>query len=116
MVGGLAEPNVPVTVFNFGAARVGDVVPFQGVEVQNIAAAPAEGQNAEIGTPTAGVLTNSGAIASLPPGDNDATSLQVGIDTASAGGINGTATITFESDGAFKSGTTTPLGTQALGK
>jgi hypothetical protein len=80
-----------------GNVREGAVSPTAFVSVTNEATGNLQaGLNAAI-TGNAPV-TASGSFDMLLPGGTDATSLQVGMNTATAGAIDGTATIAFVSD------------------
>jgi hypothetical protein len=104
-----ATPN-PV---NFGNVRVGTVVADQALSISNTRVGLGEGLNASISTATPG-LTATGTITSLQPPTADSTSLKIGMNTATAGSRNGTATIALASDGTFNNGTTTPLPSQNI--
>ncbi len=80
-----------------GNARVGATSPTAFVSVTNQATLdPQAALNASItGNPP---ITASGSFNLLDPGQTNATSLQVGMNTATAGAINGTATLAFVSD------------------
>ncbi|MFN0126194.1 MAG: beta strand repeat-containing protein [Verrucomicrobiales bacterium] len=96
----------------FGNFHVGDVAPSQVLSLTNNVANDgfSEALNASIGGATGGVTTNGGAFSLLGPGATNSTALSVGIDTATAGSKNGTATISLASDGTGSSG----LGLTAL--
>jgi hypothetical protein len=80
-----------------GNVRVGATSPTATVSVTNQATGnPQAALNASI-TGNAPV-TATGSFTLLAPGATDATSLQVGMNTAAAGAVNGTATIAFVSD------------------
>ena len=88
--------NTPQPI-QLGNVRVGDLSPTAAVSVTNQATGnPQAALNASI-TGNAPV-TASGSFTLLAPGATDATSLQVGMNTATAGAVNGTATIAFVSD------------------
>jgi hypothetical protein len=109
----LAEPELETPgVVNFGNFHIGDADPVQSVVITNGAAQDgySESLDATIGSATGGVTTNGGSINLLAPGGTNSTALAVGISTAAAGAINGTASIDLTSDGAGSSG----LGTTAL--
>ena len=104
-----AVPFVPNTTLSIADSHVGEVAQ-QGVEVVNVAVAGSDGANAQfIGTGGDGVH-DSGSIANLVAGGSDSTSMQVGIDTASAGAKSGSATIELSTDGVV-TGTTEVFGT-----
>ena len=104
-----ATPN-PV---NLGNVRIGAVSPTQALTISNTLVGPGEGLNASISTAAPG-LTATGSFTSLQGGNADTSSLVVGMNTASAGLKNGTATITLASDGSFNSGVTTALPSQTV--
>jgi hypothetical protein len=104
-----AAPN-PV---NLGNVRVGAASPTQALTLSNTAVGPAEGLNASISTTSSG-LTASGTFSSLQAGQTDNSSMVVGMNTATAGLKNGTATIALASDGSYNNGVTTSLGTQTI--
>jgi hypothetical protein len=86
------------------AARVGDLSPSAGVSVTN--SSPdvyTEGLKASVGTSSAG-FTASGAIANLAAGGTDASTLRVGLNTATAGTFNGSAALALTSTGAGTTG------------
>ncbi|MEP6810122.1 MAG: choice-of-anchor D domain-containing protein, partial [Chthoniobacterales bacterium] len=89
----------------FGVVHIGDAVSTVGVSLTNNVPADgfSESLNATIGGGTNGV-TASGSFTHLAPGATNNSSLQVGINTATAGSRNGTATIGLISDGASSSG------------
>ena len=91
-----AAPN-PV---NFGIVHVGTAV-SQTLSISNLATADvfSEKLDGSIGGGTGGVVAN-GSFTGLAASASDTTHLSVGVNTASAGTISGTATITLQSDGA----------------
>jgi len=92
-----ASPLINTATIALGNVRVGADSPTGIVSVTNVATvAPQAALNASIST--SAPLTASGSFNLLAPGATDATSLQVGMNTASAGSRNGTATIAFVSD------------------
>ena len=90
----------------FGNFHVGDAAPSQALSITNNVPNDgfSEALNATIGSPTGGVTTNGGSFNLLAPGATNTASLSVGIDTASAGNKNGTATLGFATDGTGSSG------------
>ena len=109
-----ASPAAPNPV-SFGNVRVGSVAQ-QALTIANTAANDgfSERLNASIGGATAGV-TAAGSFSGLAPQASNSSSLVVGIDTASAGVRNGTATISLASDGTGTSGLgVTPLTAQTV--
>ena len=92
-----ASPVINNSPINLGNVRVGDTSPTQFVSVTNQATvAPQAALNAAISGNAP--ITASGSFDLLGPGGTNNSSLQVGMNTASAGAINGTATIGFVSD------------------
>ena len=92
-----ASPVINTPTIALGNVRVGDTSPTQFVSVTNQATvAPQAALNASIST--AAPLTASGSFNLLLPGSTDNTSLQVGMNTATAGSRNGTATLSLVSD------------------
>ncbi|MGZ4984164.1 MAG: choice-of-anchor D domain-containing protein, partial [Chthoniobacterales bacterium] len=90
----------------FGIVHIGDT-PSQALSISNTAVNDAfsEKLDGSIAASTGGV-TASGSFSLLAPGAPANTSLSVGIDTATAGNKNGTATISLVSDGTGTSGLT----------
>ncbi len=92
-----ALPVINNASVNFGNLRIGSAAPSQLVSVTNQASGNAQAAlNASIGG--AGAVSASGSFTLLDPGATNATSLQVGIGTATAGAVNGNASIAFVSD------------------
>ena len=90
----LNTPNVTLV------ARVGDAAPSANVSVTNSSPDTfTEGLKANIGG-TASPFTSGGSIANLAAQGTDASSLHVGLNTATAGASTGTATVNFSSTGA----------------
>ena len=82
---------------NLGNVRIGSASPSALVSVSNQATGNAQAAlNATISGNAP--ITASGSFNLLAPGATDASSLSVGMSTASAGAIGGTATIAFVSD------------------
>ena len=109
----LAQPSAATpNPINFGNVRVGATAPSQALTISNQATAPADGLNASISTATAG-LTASGSFSGLAPGATDNTSLVVGMNTATAGSRNGTATVALVSNGST-TGSPTTLPSQTI--
>ena len=109
-----ASPATPNPV-NFGNVRVGAAA-TQALTIGNAAANDgfSEKLNALIGAATAGI-TAAGSFNLLGPQSTNNASLVVGIDTATAGARNGTATISLASDGSGTSGLgITPLTPQTV--
>jgi hypothetical protein len=112
-----ASPSVhtpePVT---FGIVHVGDTVTGTALSITNNATNDgfSESLNGSIGGGTNGV-TASGSFTGLAPGSTNNSSLVVGINTATAGTRNGTATIGLVSNGTGSSGLgLTTLGSQTV--
>ena len=92
-----ALPVINTPTITLGNVRVGATAPTQFVSVTNQATtAPQAALNASIST--GAPLTASGSFNLLDPGATNATSLQVGMNTATAGSRNGVATVAFVSD------------------
>ena len=101
----------------FGNFHVGDAVSNVFLSVMNNVANDgfSESLNAMIGGATGGVFTNGGSFTGLAPGGTNNSSLSVGISTATAGSQNGTATLSFVSNGNGSSGLgLTNLGSQTV--
>jgi len=90
----------------FGVVHVGDSVAHQLLSVTNNVPNDgfSESLNGSIGGATGGVTSNGGSFVGLAPGGTNNTSLGVGINTATAGNMNGTATVSFQSNSAGSSG------------
>ncbi|MFZ0009304.1 MAG: choice-of-anchor D domain-containing protein, partial [Steroidobacteraceae bacterium] len=109
----LAQPSAATpNPINFGNVRVGAAPLSQALTISNQATAPADGLNASISTATAG-LTASGSFSGLAPGATNNTSLVVGMNTATAGSRNGTATVALVSNGST-TGSPTTLPSQTI--
>ncbi|MGS4946643.1 choice-of-anchor D domain-containing protein [Meridianimarinicoccus sp. RP-17] len=82
---------------DLGAARVGDAALSAALSVTNVATG---GDQAALSATIAGSgpVTAAGSFDLLDPGATDDTSLTVGIETAVAGALSGTATLGFVSD------------------
>ena len=92
-----ASPLVNTPTLNLGNVRVGAISPTANVSVTNVATvAPQAALNASISGNAP--ITASGSFNLLNPGATNNSSLSVGMNTAAAGAINGTATIAFVSD------------------
>ncbi|HYP68294.1 MAG TPA: choice-of-anchor D domain-containing protein [Thiobacillaceae bacterium] len=113
-----ANAVVAATPIAFGNVHVNDVVAQQEVSIQNATitnAAFQEGLNAGFGALGSGITSNSGTITNLGAGGSDSSTLKVGINTGTAGAINGTAQILLTSNGSTTSGlTNTPLTSQTV--
>ncbi len=113
----LASANT-VTAVSFGNVHVGDAV-SQAITIQNTAATGAftEKLDASFGSATDSRITNnSGTISLLAAGATDSTSMVIGVNTSSAGTINGKQTVNFVSDGTGTSGlANTALPSQSVG-
>jgi hypothetical protein len=92
-----ASPVINNSPINLGNVRIGSASPTASVSVTNQATmAPQAALNATI-SGNAPVIA-SGAFNLLAPGATNNSNLQVGMNTGTAGAINGTATIAFVSD------------------
>ena len=92
-----ASPLVNTPTINLGNVRVGAVSPTANVSITNVATvAPQAALNASISGNAP--ITATGSFNLLAPGATNNTSLSVGMNTGTAGAINGTATIAFVSD------------------
>ena len=97
-----ASPLVNNPTINLGAVRVGAASPTANISVTNVSTvAPQAALNASIASNSAPV-TAAGSFNLLNPGTTNNASLQVGLNTATAGnftgGNAGSATISFVSD------------------
>ncbi len=103
-----AHTPEPVTLAN---QRVGGTA-TQALSLTNTAAADgfSERLNASFGGVSDARITTSGAISLLAAGATDTSRMLVGLNTAAAGTVSGTATVRLQSDGTGTSG----LGTTAL--
>jgi len=92
-----AAPIINNSPINLGNVRVGAASPTGTVSITNQATtAPQAALNASISGN--GFITASGSFNQLDPGATDSSSLQVGMNTGSAGNKSGTATISLVSD------------------
>ncbi|MBK9571448.1 MAG: choice-of-anchor D domain-containing protein [Rhodoferax sp.] len=92
-----ANPVINNSSINLGNVRIGSASPSAFVSVTNQATiAPQAALNASISGNA--LITGSGSFNLLAPGATNSNSLQVGMDTSTAGARNGTATISFVSD------------------
>lgn len=92
-----ALPVVNNASVNFGNVRIGSAAPSQAVSITNQAtAAPQAALNASISG--AGPVLAGGSVNLLDPGATNSSNLQVGMSTATAGAVNGNASIAFVSD------------------
>ncbi len=92
-----ARPVINNPVIDLGNVRINTASPTQYVSVTNQATGnPQAALNASIsaGAP----VTASGSFNLLAPGGTNANTLQVGLNTSTAGARNGTATVAFVSD------------------
>jgi|JI10StandDraft_1071094.scaffolds.fasta_scaffold01355_3 hypothetical protein len=99
----LANPTLNTTDVTL-VARRGDAAPMAAISVTN--ASPdsfTEGLKAGFGT-LAGGFSASGAIANLAAQGTDASSLQIALNTSSAGNVAGSAEVNFASTGAGTTG------------
>ncbi|MGK2901034.1 MAG: beta strand repeat-containing protein [Burkholderiaceae bacterium] len=106
----LAAANT-IGAIDFGAVHVGDVV-ARALTVTNTAANDgfSEKLNASFGSTSDVRITTSGSISLLGAGATNSTGMVVGLNTAAAGLVSGTATVLLASDGTGTSG----LGVTAL--
>ena len=92
-----ADPVINNSPINLGNTHVGATSPVGLVSLTNQATtAPQASLNASITGNTP--ITASGTVTDLAPGATDATHLQVGMNTGTAGAISGTATLGLVSD------------------
>ena len=99
----LASGSLASTSVNLGTVHVNDTPPTEPLSVLNNAPATySEKLDASISASSG--INATGSISLLPAGSTDNSSLVVGLNTASAGIINGTATITLNSNGTGTSG------------
>ncbi len=92
-----ASPLINTPTVNLGNVRVGAASPNGAVSITNVVtAAPQAALNASISG--SAPITASGSFNLLNPGQTNNTSLQVGMNTANAGAVNGTATVALVSD------------------
>jgi hypothetical protein len=113
----LAQPTINNAPISFGNVRIGSTVGTQGVSVTNSAPVSqfSEGLIGNVNGTTGTGITASGGFGtpsnSLAAGATNATGIQVGLNTTTAGAKSGNAVIDFKSDGtAFHGGTVTDLG------
>jgi len=102
----LAEATINNAPINFGNVHVGDTV-GTALSISNTAVADgySESLNASFGaTSDVRITTNGGSLSLLAAGATDNSSMVVGLDTAAAGVVSGTATVNFASDGTGTSG------------
>jgi hypothetical protein len=93
-----AVAQVPTASISFGIVRVGDVVAPRNVAVANTATgALTDTLNASITTLPGNGFSASGTLNGLAAGGSDASTLNVSLDTASAGVFTGAATVGFAS-------------------
>jgi hypothetical protein len=93
-----AVPYIADTTVNVGEMHTGATV-LGGVNIQNVANAGSDGADASFIATTGNAITNGGTLSSLAAGSSNNTSLQLGIDSASAGNKSGTATVLLRTDG-----------------
>ncbi|MCB1874479.1 MAG: choice-of-anchor D domain-containing protein, partial [Chromatiales bacterium] len=94
-----ASAHTPEPV-NFGNVHVGDTV-NQALSITNTAAADGFSENLNASfNGTSGAATASGNFSGLGAQQTDNSSLMVGLNTATAGAVSGSATIDLVSDGA----------------
>jgi hypothetical protein len=96
------------------AARVGSAAPSAALSVTNVSPdAYTEGLAATLGATPQG-WTHSGSISNLVAGGTDASSLQVGLSTATAGVFNGNETVNFTSNGLIDHATALGVGSATV--
>ncbi len=103
----IAQPTLPTNV-SLGNVHVGGTL-SQGLNVTNTLNAPVgfqEGLNATVAS-TTGAATAVGSITNLAAGGSNNSGIVVGINTATAGAISGTATLGLQSNGSGTSGLAT---------
>ena len=103
----IAQPTLPTNV-SLGNVHVGGTL-SQGLNVTNTLNAPVgfqEGLNATVAS-TTGAATAVGSITNLAAGSSNNSGIVVGINTATAGAISGTATLGLQSNGSGTSGLAT---------
>ncbi|MDA8347228.1 MAG: choice-of-anchor D domain-containing protein, partial [Pseudomonadota bacterium] len=94
----IADPTADTASVTL-AARVGGSAPSAAISVTNVSPdAYTEGLAATLGATPQG-WTHSGSISNLVAGGTDASSLQVGLSTATAGVFNGSESVNFTSNG-----------------
>ena len=112
----VAQPAFASTTVNLGNVRVGGTAQ-QALGVTNTNVAPAgfqEGLSASIGGATGGISAN-GNFTNLAAGGTNNSALVVGLNTATAGARNGSATVNLVSTGVGTSGLADlGLGTQTI--
>jgi len=97
--------------FSFGNVHVGDTVEHALSITNNVANdAYSEGLDASFGAVSDARILTSGSIGLLAAGGTNNASMVIGVNTSSAGSVNGTATVSFASNGSGTSG----LGITAL--
>ncbi len=99
--------------FNFGSVYVGDTVEGM-LSITNTAVSTdifSEKLDAGFSGTSDGRITTSGGISLLAAGATNDTNMVIGVDTTTAGLVNGTATVSFTSNGSGTSG----LGTTSIG-
>ncbi|HXI19912.1 MAG TPA: choice-of-anchor D domain-containing protein, partial [Gemmatimonadales bacterium] len=91
--------------FSFGNVHVGDTVQ-RALSITNTAANDgySERLDASFGGTSDARITTSGSIGLLAAGATNASSMVIGVNTAAAGSVNGTATVAFASNGSGTSG------------
>ena len=92
-----AIPVVNNPVIDLGNIRIGSASPTQFVSVTNQATGNAQAA-LNAGISASAPVTASGSFNLLAPGGTNASALQVGLNTSTAGARSGTATVAFVSD------------------
>lgn len=108
----LASGNNTATTIDFGNTRVGSNLEEE-LQVTNTAAGPAQALDADIAG-TTGAVSASGTISLLSAGQTDQTSLQVTLDSSTAGIQTGSVTVGLSSDGAATGQGVTQLASQTV--
>jgi hypothetical protein len=91
--------------FSFGNVHVGDAV-SQALSITNNVASDgfSEALDASFGGSSDARISTTGSIGLLGAGSTDTTGMVIGVNTAAAGNVSGTATVLFASNGAGTSG------------
>ena len=92
------------------AARVGNTSPTQNISVTNSSPdAYTEGLTASLQTPTSTAFTGSGSIANLAAMGTDNSSLNVGLNTGTAGHFTGSVGVNYVSNGIIDNESSNPI-------
>ncbi len=112
----LANPIVTPGTISFGNVHAGTTPTTQAITIANQTISNAnfqEGLDASFGTVGTGITTNGASLTNLAAGTSS-TALKVGINTGTAGAINGTASINLASNGSLSGLSSTPLSAQSV--